>query len=51
MNYSDCNYDFTPGQAERAYAITEVYHPGLLENEFHYPNIGFVSAETFLTIL
>ena len=47
MNYSDCNYDFTPGQAERAYAITEVYHPGLLENEFHYPNIGFVSAETF----
>jgi len=46
MNYSDCNYDFTPGQAERAYAITEEYHPGLLENEFHYPNLGVVSAET-----
>jgi hypothetical protein len=46
MNYSDCKYDFTPGQAERAYAITEEYHPGLLENEFLYPNLGFVSAET-----
>ena len=46
MNYSNCNYDFTPGQAERAYAITEEYHPGLLENEFLYPNLGFISAET-----
>ena len=38
---------FTPGQAERAYAITEQYHPGLLENEFLYPNLGFISAEIF----
>ena len=45
MNYSNCNYDFTPGQAERAYAITEQYQPGLLENEFLYPNLGFISAE------
>ena len=36
MNYSDCPYDFTLGQAERAYYITEVYHPGLLENQFYY---------------
>ena len=28
MNYSNCNYDFTPGQAERAYAITEEYQLG-----------------------
>ena len=43
MNYSDCPYDFTLGQAERAYYITEVYHPGLLENQFYYPNL-FLSS-------
>ena len=32
---------------ERALYITETYHPGLLENEFLYPNLGFVSAEIF----
>ena len=46
MNYSNCQNTFTPGQAERGYFITETYHPGLLENEFYYPNLGFVSAET-----
>ena len=46
MNYSNCQNTFTPGQAERGYIITEAYHPGLLENEFYYPNLGFVSAET-----
>ena len=45
MNYSDCGYDFTPGQAERAYAITESYHPGLLENEFYYPNLDLTSID------
>ena len=47
MNYSNCQNTFTPGQAERAYFITETYHPGLLENEFYYPNLGFSSVETF----
>ena len=47
MNYSNCQNTFTPGQAERAYFITETYHPGLLENEFYYPNLGFASVETF----
>ena len=46
MNYSNWQNTFTPGQAERGYFITETYHPGLLENEFYYPNLGFVSAET-----
>ena len=46
MNYSNCQNTFTSGQAERAYSITEQYHPGLLENEFLYPNLGFVSAQT-----
>ena len=39
MNYSDCNYEFTPGQADRGYAITINYHPGLLDNEFYLPNL------------
>ena len=43
MNYSDCRSHFTPGQAERGYSVTETYHPGLLENEFHYPNLDFTS--------
>lgn len=43
MNYTDCAYDFTPGQGERGYSVTETYHPGLLENEFHYPNLDFSS--------
>ncbi len=43
MNYSDCGFDFTPGQAERGYSMTENFHPGLLENEFHYPNLDFSS--------
>ena len=43
MNYTNCAYDFTPGQAERGYSVTENYHPGLLENEFHYPNLDFSS--------
>ena len=43
MNYSDCGFDFTPGQAERGYSVTENYHPGLLENEFYYPNLYFSS--------
>ena len=47
MNYTNCAYEFTPGQAERAYAITQSYHPGLLENNFHFPNLDFVG----LTIL
>jgi len=45
MNYTNCAYDFTPGQAERAYTVTENYHPGLLENEFHYPNLNIHSIE------
>ena len=40
MNYSDCQNVFTDGQAERAYAIIENYHPGLLENEFYYPTLS-----------
>ena len=47
MNYTNCAYEFTPGQAERAYAITQNYHPGLLENNFHFPNLDFIG----LTIL
>ena len=43
MNYSNCREEFTPGQAERGYSITNVYHPGLLENEFFYPNLYFSS--------
>ena len=43
MNYTNCAYDFTPGQAQRGYAMTEAYHPGLLENEFHYPNLNLNS--------
>ena len=39
MNYSDCNYEFTPGQADRGYAITVNYHPGLLDNQFYLPNL------------
>ena len=39
MNYSDCNYAFTAGQAERGYSITVNYHPGLLDNEFYLPNL------------
>ena len=40
MNYSDCQNMFTEGQAERAYAIIQTYHPGLLENEFYYPTLS-----------
>jgi len=40
MNYSNCQNTFTEGQAERGYAIIEQYHPGLLENEFHYPTLS-----------
>jgi hypothetical protein len=43
MNYTDCGYDFTPGQAERGYAVTQSYHPGLLENDFTVPNLDVTS--------
>ena len=43
MNYSNCRDEFTSGQADRGYSITNIYHPGLLENSFYYPNLYYSS--------
>ncbi len=38
MNYSGtCQNEYTQGQEDWQHYITENYHPGYLENDFHYP--------------
>ena len=41
MNYSShsCRNEFSPGQIERMHSTIAQYHPGLLENNFYYPNL------------
>ena len=41
MNYASdaCVNEFTPGQDDRMFSMIENFHPGLLENNFFYPNL------------
>jgi len=41
MNYASdaCVDEFTPGQDDRMFSMIENFHPGLLENNFNFPNL------------
>ena len=48
MNYSgSCQTEYTPGQHDWQHYIIENYHPGYLENDFHYPLLT-VNGLTYL---
>lgn len=41
MNYASdaCVNEFTPGQDDRMHSMIDNFHPGLLENNFYFPNL------------